>query len=76
MVETENRGIVNIRSKIEGFRALPVPFEQLVLTHPISLKKTEYPEKPLEFICYRPSKNLKFKFSEKPLTNLGGFFVL
>jgi hypothetical protein len=36
---------------------------------------TEYPEKPLEFICYRPSENLKFKFSEKPLIKPGGFFV-
>ena len=24
---------------------------------------------------FRPKKTLKFKFSEKPLTNLGGFFV-
>jgi hypothetical protein len=35
---------------------------------------TEYPEKPLEFISYRPSENLKFKFSEKPLTKPWGFF--
>ena len=35
-------------------------------------EKTEYPWK--TSLIYRPKENFKFKFSEKPPTNTGGFF--
>jgi hypothetical protein len=42
------------------------------LIYPILLKQPNIPEKPS--LIYRPKENLKFKSSEKPLSNAGGFF--
>jgi len=59
-------GIVNIRFKIEGFRAWPEPVDTLVLTHPISLKQPNIQKNHLSSLVTVLAKTLNSSSLKSP----------